>query len=175
VVHRHGNTKKSPAIKPLFVHKGIEPVHSSTDRATELPIAGSWETTPFSNASSETTKDGTVQSGNTLNLGDSQPFENNKESIVDSSASVTTIGSEMVVPEDRSSVPVVENNNAVTQDWSHRLEQLLINFFLIIFDSTADHSKLMMETFPPEATQQIENIFRLLLQADPGTNKMVWF
>lgn len=56
-------------------------------------------------------------------------------------------------------------------DWLGRLEQLLIHFFLIIFDSSADFSKMMMEMYPVEANEQIEDIFRLLLQADPGEFK----
>lgn len=53
-------------------------------------------------------------------------------------------------------------------DWLTRLEQMLIHFFLMVFESTGDSSKLIMEMLSTEAGAQIEEIFQLLLKAEPG-------
>ncbi|CAL8097253.1 unnamed protein product [Orchesella dallaii] len=56
-------------------------------------------------------------------------------------------------------------------DWLSRLEQMLIHFFLMIFESSSDSTKLVMEMMPSEAGQQIEEIFQLLLKAEPDMYK----
>lgn len=53
-------------------------------------------------------------------------------------------------------------------DWLTRLEQMLIHFFLMVFESSNDSSKLIMEMMSTEAGAQIEEIFQLLLKAEPG-------
>lgn len=55
-----------------------------------------------------------------------------------------------------------------SRDWLNSLEQLLIHFFLMVFESSSESNKLVMEMISSEAGQQIEEIFQLLLKAEPG-------